>query len=415
MTSTIFFSWQSDTSEREGKSFVEEALRKAIATIEQDTTLIEATRSIEIDMDTAGVPGSPPIVETIFKKIDKAAVFVADMSFVGKRLDGRPTPNPNVLIEYGWALKSRGHGRIIPVMNVAYGKPTPDGMPFDMRHLRNPICYNCPTHVSDEFYEKELLRLTEALKKHVHAILSSNELQKDLSAENQKQKYSPITPQGIGRFRADGSALGVRHTPGGGSGDSVNLIKAPAIWFRLMPVYSPAKEWLTTDLQKKVHEVSITPLFSSAGGYGFVRNTDGFGVYRVGSADKPRDTDSVVFVFKTGEIWAIDTYVMRAQSESGKRIIPPLEDEFASALTSYARYLGVLGIGPPYRWMAGAEDLKGRKIYRGATSGMKSHWPEGNCLQDIFNDEGVFVPSESPKESLRHFFSKLYDLCGLTA
>ena len=58
----------------------------------------------------------PPIVETIFKKIDRAAVFVADLTFAGRRPDGAPIPNPNVLIEYGWALKALGHARIISIM-----------------------------------------------------------------------------------------------------------------------------------------------------------------------------------------------------------------------------------------------------------------------------------------------------------
>jgi hypothetical protein len=38
-------------------------------------------------------------VDTIFRKIDGTAIFVPDLTFVGKRADGRPTPNPNVLIE----------------------------------------------------------------------------------------------------------------------------------------------------------------------------------------------------------------------------------------------------------------------------------------------------------------------------
>jgi hypothetical protein len=42
----------------------------------------------------------PPIFDTILKKIDGAGIFLADVTFVGTRLDGSPTPNPNVLIEY---------------------------------------------------------------------------------------------------------------------------------------------------------------------------------------------------------------------------------------------------------------------------------------------------------------------------
>lgn len=74
-----------------------------------------------------GVSGSPPIFATILEKIDRAAIYVPDFTFVGKNLGGEPIPNPNVLIEYGWALKSLGYKRIVAVMNQAYGAPTREG------------------------------------------------------------------------------------------------------------------------------------------------------------------------------------------------------------------------------------------------------------------------------------------------
>jgi hypothetical protein len=77
-----------------------------------------------VDRDTQGVPGVPPIVDTIFDKIDGATIFVPDLTFVAKRIDGRPTPNHNVLVEYGWALKALRYARIVPVMNLAFGQPT---------------------------------------------------------------------------------------------------------------------------------------------------------------------------------------------------------------------------------------------------------------------------------------------------
>jgi len=50
-------------------------------------------------------------------------------------------PNPNVLIEYGYAYKSIGYNKIIGVMNSAFGKPTPVNMPFNLRHIEFPIQY----------------------------------------------------------------------------------------------------------------------------------------------------------------------------------------------------------------------------------------------------------------------------------
>ena len=38
--------------------------------------------------DTQNVPGSPPIADTIFGKIDGAAAFLSDLTFVATRLSG---------------------------------------------------------------------------------------------------------------------------------------------------------------------------------------------------------------------------------------------------------------------------------------------------------------------------------------
>ncbi|MGU3287718.1 hypothetical protein [Methylobacterium mesophilicum] len=74
MAQTIFFSWQLDTVPLVGRNLIERALKLALARIEADTELQEADRELKVDRDTQGVAGTPPIVDTIFKKIDAAAV-----------------------------------------------------------------------------------------------------------------------------------------------------------------------------------------------------------------------------------------------------------------------------------------------------------------------------------------------------
>jgi hypothetical protein len=176
MPSTVFFSWQADTPTREGRNFVERALGRAVGRIGGDTTVEEAIRELTVDRDTKGVSGSPPIVETIFRKIDNAALFVPDLTFVGKRADGRLTPNPNVLIEYGWALKSLGHGRIVPVMNTAFGQPSAETMPFNLHHLRYPILYHCPADADEEKRKRTRESLARQLEEALRAVLTSEDL-----------------------------------------------------------------------------------------------------------------------------------------------------------------------------------------------------------------------------------------------
>jgi len=147
---TVFFSWQSDRGNAE-KNFIERALETAIKRIYKDLEIAEDPRDpIELDKDTQGVPGSPNIFDTIRKKIDTTAVFVADLTFVSTRPKGEPSPNPNVLIEYGYALKSLSAARIIGVMNEAHGEPSRETLPFDLASYRFPIAYRLEEGASEE-------------------------------------------------------------------------------------------------------------------------------------------------------------------------------------------------------------------------------------------------------------------------
>src|SRR5205823_8604367 len=112
------------------RGLIQEALERAAKTIRIDDSL--AVDPV-LDRDTQNVPGAPDIAHTIFQKIEKAAAFVADVSIINPGL-GRPTPNPNVLIEVGYALKTLGNPRTVLVANTANGPV--ESLPFDLRTKR---------------------------------------------------------------------------------------------------------------------------------------------------------------------------------------------------------------------------------------------------------------------------------------
>jgi hypothetical protein len=172
MSKAVFFSWQSDRPTREGRNLIERALEAAVSRIADDAAVEEAVREgLLLDKDTKGVPGSPPLFETILKKIEGATVFVPDLTFVGTRSNGEPTPNPNVLIEYGWALRHLGHHRIVAVMNEAYGGPK--SLPFDLAHHRFPITYNVPDDATEPVRQAERLKLAKVLESGIRAKVQS--------------------------------------------------------------------------------------------------------------------------------------------------------------------------------------------------------------------------------------------------
>jgi hypothetical protein len=142
MKKIVFYSWQSDLPNGTNRTLIESALKDAAKEIGDDeSTDIEPV----IDRDTQGVSGAPNIATAIFQKIDSADIFVADVSIIG-RVKKRAIPNPNVLIELGYALKSLGHERIILVFNTAFGKI--EKLPFDLR-MHRTLTYQCAESVTD--------------------------------------------------------------------------------------------------------------------------------------------------------------------------------------------------------------------------------------------------------------------------
>lgn len=132
MKFNVFYSWQSDLPNSTNRGFIQKALEDAAKEIRTDDTI---TVDPVIERDTAGVPGSPDIAATIFEKIDNCDAFVCDVSIINpKSRKKRITPNPNVLIELGYALKKLGWNRIIMVFNRNYGRV--EELPFDLRMKR---------------------------------------------------------------------------------------------------------------------------------------------------------------------------------------------------------------------------------------------------------------------------------------
>jgi hypothetical protein len=145
MELTVFYAWQNDTPSQFNRFLIRDMLEGASKSIRNDASVEESPR---IDHDTRGVAGTPEITSSIFSKIKRCAVFVADVTFVGSSLAMGPNserkllPNPNVMLELGFAAATVGWERIIAVMNEHYGPA--EQQIFDLKNRRFPICYTVP-------------------------------------------------------------------------------------------------------------------------------------------------------------------------------------------------------------------------------------------------------------------------------
>ncbi|WP_366182963.1 hypothetical protein [Flavobacterium ovatum] len=136
---TIFYSWQSDKIKN--KNFIYSNLDRAIRQLKAKAKGGENTFNVELnlDRDTQDQSGSPAITQTIFNKIAESDIFICDVSLINNTLvnrlsKSRLTPNPNVLIELGYAVHVLGWERIILVNNSSFGEN--ELLPFDLRGHR---------------------------------------------------------------------------------------------------------------------------------------------------------------------------------------------------------------------------------------------------------------------------------------
>ena len=142
----IFYSWQSDLSEKTNKN----AIRRALRTAQNN---IEAPRpglNIVVDEATRDTSGSPNIPSKILEKIEDADIIVADVTTITRPPAPRPVadvttvtrppayrpcPNPNVIFELGYAVAYLGWERVILLFNEQFGD-FPKDLPFDFAHHR---------------------------------------------------------------------------------------------------------------------------------------------------------------------------------------------------------------------------------------------------------------------------------------
>lgn len=128
----LFFSWQSEDTK--SRKVLEKSLQDTIKTLGNKGIVLE------IDHSTLGESGLPSIDQTILRKIDSCDIFLADITPVcnykvtlgnGTQVT-KEVPNPNVLLELGYAMSALGVGYVIVAAHQ--GTWIPANMPFDINH-----------------------------------------------------------------------------------------------------------------------------------------------------------------------------------------------------------------------------------------------------------------------------------------
>lgn len=144
----IFYSWQSKNP-KFNRYFIQDAIKKAIRKLHSELKI-----EIILDSSTANSPGSPNIVDEILRGIRSSDIFICDTSLINNNwksrlLKERLCPNPNVLIELGYAARTLGWKRIICIFNNSSGQI--EDLPFDIKQNRITVYHlNKKEHIKSK-------------------------------------------------------------------------------------------------------------------------------------------------------------------------------------------------------------------------------------------------------------------------
>lgn len=316
----VFYSWQSDTESKVNRAFIREALETAI----EGLGLEDAERP-EVDQDTKGVLGSPPIADTIFRKIREANVVVADVTLTGQTASGKRLCNSNVAIELGYALGVHGHEVLLKVMNTNYGPP--QDLPFDLAHRRWPVQYNLSPDAGPADRRKVRDALVHELRQILNAYLAANRAPADVFAP------TPSTYNAAAYWQLGEGLVEVDTREGAGS--LAYAAEEPLVYLHIWPTerIPPLTSGILGDYSKSTME----PLCGGRNGWSWERNRHGVLTYAT-YKDSPQLASSTQ-VFRSGEVWGVNNYLLRDKEPRGQKYVPTVayEQGLRSSLEIYLK------------------------------------------------------------------------------
>jgi len=163
MEIVTFYSWQSDTDRKIGRNFVQNCIEDSIAKVNKqlksNLKVIKEEKELVLDQATERTLGSVDIANSLFQKIDLCSIFICDISIV-QNSRKRKHPNPNVLIELGYASSRIGWENVIMIFNTSKSKV--ENLPFDIRS-RRVFDYKLSLNTSAEVKTQEKKRLKDRL------------------------------------------------------------------------------------------------------------------------------------------------------------------------------------------------------------------------------------------------------------
>lgn len=385
---TVFYSWESDLPNRTNRGFIEDALERVAEDLRSDEAV--AVEPV-IDRDTAGVPGSPAISDTILQKIARADVFVPDVSIVMSGGPGRWSPNPNVVLELGYAAAELGWDRIVMVMNTAFGDVAQ--LPFDLRG-RRVLPYLLPDAPGTP--KADIRRDLE--RRLRDAILSIVSQQRNRSREDEKTRGHALIKWAT-QFRDERLNL-IKNA---------NSVAGPMLSSHLVCVHCVPEAAIRGDLRIDVGQIDQRKTFAApigSTGYNSHFNADGlFRENRNGGA-----LDGYLQLFRNGIVESVDSHMMVGHGRENGLPSVFFAMSLSRCLTELVAMWRALGIGGPACVLVTLIGLKDLSFILPANGG---YYPRQFVSDTFYLPEIVIDDFQSdPRPLLRHSLDVLWQAAG---
>lgn len=336
---TIFYAWQSDRPSNINRYFIRYALNIAAQRINDDSS---SDIEVAIDSDTEGCVGTPPVTETILKKIRNADIFSADLTFVARTDDGKQIPNPNVLIEHGYALKALTFEAMMPIMNTFFGEAKE--LPFDLSHVRHPIKYCAPPEIPDGDRRKLREKLSAELEVIIRAMAAK------LAPKLGGSEFVPTVPLRDPAFFFNPTDP---LTQFGRKDEELYFRRDRAIFIRLYPAFSEQPRVGKTGAMAAVQHLATPESAIST-----VKSHNKWG--SICLIPHGAGITSLSQIFQSGEIWGISEAPF--QVDIGFSLIK-LEIGLVFALNNYRKlYQEKLHLNPPFKIEYGITGVENHSI-----------------------------------------------------
>lgn len=374
MSDTVFWSWQDDLPSKSNRSFIRDCLVAAVDRVSNALDVDEMER-VDLDHDTKGTPGMVDISKTILEKITGCAVMVADVTPIVRTAAGKALPNPNVMVELGFAMNAIGFDRIIAVLNSANGDRV-ETLPFDIRH-RRILTYALAKDATKADRRAQRDALTSKLADAIAVNISQV---RDERSASDEIVGAASDPGSDGLWSADWP---IQHVGPFGATQKVSPVSVSRAWLRVIPAGFPdgvppisAIEQLSDNARLWAPRGAGNGSDSGSSGFGFVS-------YWISGEedDGTRQAHNLAaFLEETGEVWLSDGVAFDHRKDSIWISYAHLLTNWARGLENAMACLDALGASSRRRVIVGVEGLG------------DAFWP----VQD------GYVPAQSRKPGLAH-------------